>query len=123
MFPNRSIDHRDMETPRHGRDEPRGAWSGSYTSPPLQAASRVWQVDNFRNRVFAPAVTAMGLEDMHVHDLRHTAASLMILSGATVKDVQNALGHASGKMTLDLYAGWWDEGLDDVGRRMDSLLA
>lgn len=57
-----------------------------------------------------------------MHDLRHTAASLMILSGATVKDVQNALGHASAKVTLDIYAGWWDGGLDEVGRRMDSLL-
>jgi len=30
-----------------------------------------------------------------VHDLRHTAASLAISAGATVKAVQRMLGHAS----------------------------
>lgn len=57
-----------------------------------------------------------------MHDLRHTAASLAIASGATVKDVQAMLGHKSAAMTLDTYAGWWDAGLDEVARRMDSLI-
>ena len=59
--------------------------------------------DNWRSRVFAKAVEAAGLPPMDVHDLRHTAASLMIASGASVKDVQYALGHKSAKVTLDLY--------------------
>lgn len=62
-------------------------------------------------------------QGLRIHDLRHTAASLMILSGATVKDVQAALGHKSAAMTLDRYAGWWDTGLDEVGRRMDALVS
>lgn len=56
------------------------------------------------------------------HDLRHTAASLMVRSGANVKAVQTQLGHASAAMTLDVYADLFDDDLDAVGRAMDSLL-
>lgn len=79
-------------------------------------------VHNFRERDFADAVKAAKLGDLHIHDLRHTAASLMIQSGATVLDVQNALGHDNATMTLNLYSHWWDTGLDDVSRRMNALL-
>lgn len=80
--------------------------------------------DAFRQKVFHPAARAAKMpQGLRIHDLRHTAASLMILSGATVKDVQAALGHKSAAMTLDRYAGWWDTGLDEVGRRMDALVS
>ena len=58
-----------------------------------------------------------------MHDLRHTAASLMIRSGATPKDVQMALGHKSASMTLDLYAGWWSDALDGVSAKMEKMLS
>ena len=60
--------------------------------------------------------------DLTFHDLRHTAASLMVSSGANVKAVQNQLGHASAAMTLDVYADLFDDDLDGVGRAMDALL-
>ena len=60
---------------------------------------------------------------MRIHDLRHTAASLAIASGADVKAVQRMLGHASATMTLDLYGHLWDRGLDDVADRMDAMMA
>lgn len=78
--------------------------------------------DHWRRRQFARAVKAAGLEGLRPHDLRHTAASLMIASGATIKDVQAALGHASATMTLDLYGHRFDGHLDDVGTRMDRLV-
>jgi integrase len=40
---------------------------------------------------------------LRVHDLRHTAASLMIASGGDVKIVQQQLGDRTATMTLDLY--------------------
>lgn len=80
------------------------------------------RVDNWRHRVFNPGCIKAGLPGLVPHDLRHTAASLMIASGASVKDVQAVLGHASAKITLDLYAGLFDERLDDVSARMDGLL-
>lgn len=54
----------------------------------------------FRQRVWVPAVEAAGLARLRIHDLRGTAASLMISSGASIKAVQRQLGHASAAMTL-----------------------
>jgi integrase len=51
--------------------------------------------------VWNPAVEAAGLSDITPHDLRHTAASLAVASGAHAKAVQRMLGHASAAMTLD----------------------
>lgn len=78
--------------------------------------------DNWRARVFTPAVRRLGWEGVTPHVLRHTAASLMIASGASVKDIQAALGHATAQMTLDLYGHLFDGSLDDVARRMDRFL-
>lgn len=98
--------------------------NGKKTDPLFMTAyGKPIDIDNWRRRVFVPAVErALPGQHFTPHDLRHTAASLMIASGATVKDVQAALGHASAKMTLDVYAGLFDAGLDDVAERMDVLL-
>ncbi|MBM6981180.1 MAG: site-specific integrase [Bifidobacterium thermophilum] len=65
----------------------------------------------------------VGHEGMTVHDLRHTAASLMVRSGATVKAVQRQLGHKSAAMTLDVYADLFDDDLDVLADRMSDMLA
>lgn len=78
------------------------------------------RLNNWRRRVFEPACEAAGINDFRVHDLRHTAASLAIASGANVKAVQQMLGHASAAMTLDVYAGLFPDDLDAVGRSLDA---
>lgn len=57
----------------------------------------------FRRRVWLPAVESSDLAPLRFHDLRHTAAALMIASGTHPKVVQSRLGHASITTTLDLY--------------------
>lgn len=57
-----------------------------------------------------------------VHDLRHTAASWLVQSGASVKAVQRMLGHATAAITLDTYAGLFDQDLDDVAARLQLML-
>jgi integrase len=56
---------------------------------------------------------------LHPHELRHTAASLAIASGADVKVVQQMLGHKSATMTLDLYGHLFPDRLDVVADAMD----
>jgi integrase len=58
-------------------------------------------------------------EDLRVHDLRHTAASLMIHQGATIKAVQKTLGHKSAVVTLDRYGHLWPDELEDLAERLD----
>jgi integrase len=62
-------------------------------------------------------------EGLLVHDLRDTAASLMIASGASIKAVQRALGHASAKMTLDTYGGLFEEDLEELADRLERRAA
>ena len=59
--------------------------------------------DNFRHRVFRPAVRRTKLLGFRFHDLRHTYAALMIGFGAHPKYLQAQMGHSSIRVTLDLY--------------------
>ena len=47
---------------------------------------------------------AAKLPRIRLHDLRHTAATLMLAAGTNPKVVQERLGHSSITMTLDLYS-------------------
>ena len=53
-------------------------------------------------------------DGLRVHDLRHTAASLAIASGADVKIVQLMLGHKDANETLNIYGHMWPDKLDEV---------
>lgn len=74
---------------------------------------------NFRRDVFDDAVDALGL-DITPHNLRDTAASLAIQSGASVVAVARLLGHESAATTLNHYAGLFPSDLDDVAQRLDA---
>ena len=78
------------------------------------------RVPVFRRAAFDYAAAAVGLEGLHPHELRHTAASLAIASGANVKVVQQMLGHKSATMTLDQYGHLFGDQLDEVADRMDA---
>ncbi|HUG74427.1 MAG TPA: site-specific integrase [Acidimicrobiia bacterium] len=77
----------------------------------------------FRQTGWAPAVEASGLGQLRIHDLRGTAASLMISSGANIKAVQRQLGHASAAMTLDLYGHRYEDDLDALSEALDRRFA
>jgi integrase len=74
----------------------------------------------FQRAVLTQAARSIGLDHLHPHELRHTAASLAIASGADVKVVQQMLGHKSATMTLDLYGHLFDDRLDEVAAAMDA---
>jgi integrase len=59
---------------------------------------------NLARAPFRAVLKAAGLPQMRFHDLRHTAATLMLLQGVPVKIVSEMLGHASVAITLDVYS-------------------
>lgn len=86
------------------------------------AEGRQFRKDNYR-RAFLIATKKVGLEGVRTHDLRHTAVSLAVASGASVKLIQLMLGHTSAAITLDVYAGLFEQDLSVVTERMDSFIA
>jgi integrase len=85
------------------------------------AKGGILRITTFRRTVWQPATSAAGFDGLMIHDLRDTAASLMISSGASIKAVQRNLGHASAKMTLDIYGGLFEDDLDRLSDRMEAL--
>lgn len=79
---------------------------------------------NSRRRSFDRTVERLRKRDPEFpsitpNDLWHTAASLAVSVGASVKAVQRMLGHASAAMTLDVYADLFDDDLDAVAGALD----
>jgi integrase len=71
---------------------------------------------------FKPAVRVVGLPaTLRFYDLRHTAASLLIREGASVKAVQRQLGHATASITLDTYGHLFPDELDALAARLEDL--
>jgi integrase len=54
-----------------------------------------------------------------IHDLRHTAASLMIQAGYPPKMLREIMGHASITTTLDLYGHLYPGEMDRYADRLD----
>ncbi|MGN7938540.1 tyrosine-type recombinase/integrase [Metabacillus sp. 22489] len=54
--------------------------------------------------VFNRIIKQAEVPKIRIHDIRHTHATLMLEAGASLKDVQERLGHSSIKMTGDIYA-------------------
>jgi len=63
-----------------------------------------------------------GLQDVRLHDLRHTAATLALAAGVPVRDVSDSLGHASPSITLDIYGHAVPEGSRRVADALDKAL-
>lgn len=59
---------------------------------------------NLLRRSFVPLLVRAGLPRVRFHDLRHTAATLLLAEGVHRKIVSELLGHSQVSITLDLYS-------------------
>ncbi|WP_404433907.1 site-specific integrase [Microbacterium lacus] len=97
---------------------PEGLLFGDGVNHMRNSGSQGW----FANAVKRAQAVDPSIPRLTPHDLRHTAASLAISSGANVKAVQRMLGHASAAMTLDTYADLFDDDLDAVAARLNDAM-
>jgi len=84
---------------------------------------RPMEHSNLRIRSFQPLLKKVGLPRIRLHDLRHTAATLLLLQGVHVKVVSEMLGHASIAITLDLYSHVLPDMQREATAAMDRLFS
>lgn len=63
------------------------------------------------------------LRRIRVHDMRHTAASLLLLAGVHPKVVSERLGHATIAVTLDVYSHLLPDSQNTATEAMDRIFA
>ena len=94
-------------------------WNNEWNLVFANGVGRYIEIETFY-RKFKKVVAAIGRPDARVHDLRHTAATVAIASGADIKSVQSLLGHATAAFTLDVYAHTSEAMMKDTAARMQS---
>jgi integrase len=76
---------------------------------------------NIRRQLLELLKTA-GLPPMRFHDLRHTAASLLVAEGVHPRTVMEILGHSQIAITMNTYSHVSSETMKDATNRMGALL-
>ncbi|MEY2354358.1 tyrosine-type recombinase/integrase [Lysinibacillus capsici] len=99
---------------------------GFNTSHPKQLV-----FSNEHNEYLQPTKTRKWLEyilnkydlpKITTHGFRHTHCSLMFEAGATIKEVQDRLGHSDVKTTMNIYAHVSNEAKDNAVNKLESFM-
>ena len=109
---------------RRSQAEQRLAVGPAYSDRGLVFASPTGQPVDGSNlrRAFRRILSDAGLPRLRFHDLRHTAATLMLRSGAHPKVVSERLGHATVSLTLDTYSHVLPDLQRDAAEALDGIL-
>lgn len=78
--------------------------------------------DNWRNMTYRLTEEALG-ERWSPHELRHSAASLMLAQGVPLKIISEVLGHSSIRITSDVYAHLLDDATSVAADAMGDLFS
>lgn len=63
----------------------------------------------------------IGLQRMSIHELRHSAATLLLVGGVHSKVVQELLGHSDIMITLNIYSHVLPSLQEDAMEKLSSL--
>jgi integrase len=73
-------------------------------------------------REFRRLLAKAGIRPVRLYDLRHTAATLGIAAGVSVKVISDLLGHASISFTLERYSHVLPSIQDEAAAKVEKLL-
>ena len=62
-----------------------------------------------------------GMEKIRIHDLRHSHASTLVNNGVTLFELQNRLGHARIRTTIDTYCHLYPEKNGELATKLDEI--
>ncbi len=83
----------------------------------------IFNPSNLRNRSFKRIKARSGVrEDLRIHDLRHTCATLLLSEDVNAKVVSEMLGHASIAITLNTYSHVLPDMQDTAADAMEAAL-
>ena len=74
-------------------------------------------------RDFQALLRREDLPKLRFHDLRHTAASLLLAQNVQPRDIMEVLGHSQIGLTMNLYSHVMKPAMQNAADRMDSILA
>ena len=74
-------------------------------------------------RVLHMLLERAGLPHVRFHDLRHSAANLLLAAGVQLAEVSKLLGHSELRLTADLYSHLQRETATKAARVLDGLLS
>lgn len=109
------------ETQQHERARIGRGWADASLVFPDELGARI-STTKFYQGQFQPLLRRAGLPPMRFHDLRHTAATLLLLVGIDATIVANMLGHASPTITQHLYQHVQPQMQRDASRALERLL-
>ena len=90
---------------------------------PLPAAGRRSLVPTTFTFRFKKILKENGLpQNLSVHSLRHTNASLLIAQGVDVRTVAGLLGHSQPSTTLDIYAHAFDKTKREAQEKLGKVM-
>lgn len=74
-------------------------------------------------RWFKPLLKKAGLPDIRFHDLRHTAASLLLAQGVGPRVIMETLGHSQISLTMNTYSHVMPSLQREAADKMDAILS
>lgn len=77
---------------------------------------------DYLNHNLTKIIKENNLEKMTVHGFRHTHCSLLFESGATIKEVQERMGHTDIKTTMNIYAHVTDRKREETADKFASFM-
>lgn len=77
---------------------------------------------NLHRRHFKPLLEKAGLPDIRLYDLRHSCATLLLKARENLKVVSERLGHASTKITADIYQHVDESMQREATAKLESML-
>jgi len=94
------------------------AWEDNDLVFPNQVGRPI-ERQNLIRRSFHPVLDKAGLGRLRFHDLRHSAATLMLAQGIHPRVVQERLGHSTISVTMDVYSHVMPTLQKEAARAMD----
>lgn len=74
-------------------------------------------------KAFKALLRTAGLPDIRFHDLRHTAATLLLTQGVDLRTIMDTLGHSHISLTMNTYAHVMPKLQRGAAAKMDAILS